>query len=46
MEYIIFAIKVALIETIVMFGMCSLVTYFDKEITHFVDSFILIFFNL
>ncbi|MEE3350572.1 MAG: hypothetical protein VZR09_11115 [Candidatus Gastranaerophilaceae bacterium] len=39
MEYIIFVIEVCLIEAIVMFGAFSLVTYFDKEITHFVDSY-------
>jgi hypothetical protein len=39
MEYIIFTIEVFLIEAIIMFGTFSLVTYFDKEITHFVDSY-------
>lgn len=40
MEYIIFAIKFFLIEASVMFGTFSLMTYFDKEITHFLDSYI------
>lgn len=39
MEYIIFAIEVFLIEAIVMFIVFSLATYFDKEITHFIDSY-------
>lgn len=39
MEYIIFAIEVFLIEAIVMFIAFSLATYFDKEISHFIDSY-------
>ena len=39
MEYIIFTIEVFFIETVIMFGAFSLATYFDKEITHFFDSY-------